>query len=135
MDKTLSVSGDKLQKMIFQNEERREFPRYRVCEGAYAFINNVPFTIQDISEGGMRLKSVIFDDTPHENLKLDIFVNNGKFYLRDVPVRLVSQLQDDSNTPFSTIYVRQFGVQFENLDELQKHLLQSMITYNTVGEA
>jgi hypothetical protein len=121
--------------MILQEEERRQYPRFRVREGAYAFINNIPFTIQDISEGGMKIQSVVFDEAPLENLKVDIFVSNGKFYLKDVPVRLVSLLQDDSTTPFSAIHVRRFGFEFDTLTEQQKHLLDDLITYNTVGEA
>lgn len=121
--------------MTLPTEERRQYPRFCVREGVYAFINNIPFTIQDISEGGMKLQSVVFDEAPLENLKVDIFVNNGKFYLKDVPVRLVSLLQDDTTTPFSTIYVRRFGFKFEDLTEQQKHLLDNLITYNTVGEA
>lgn len=121
--------------MSLQNQDRRQHPRFRVRDGAYAFINNIPFTIQDISEGGMRIKSVVYDEAPLENLKIDIFVNNGKFYLKDVPVRLVSLLQDEATTPFSAIHVKRFGFQFEDLTDQQKHLLDSLITYNSVGEA
>jgi c-di-GMP-binding flagellar brake protein YcgR len=121
--------------MTLKSEERRKHTRFRVREGAYAFIDNIPFTIQDISEGGMKIQSVVFDDTPLENLTVDIFVNNGNFYLKNVPVRLVSLLQDESTTPFSTIHVRRFGFQFENLTDQQKHLLDNLITFNTVGEA
>jgi hypothetical protein len=121
--------------MALTNEDRRQYPRFRVREGVYAFIDNIPFTIQDISEGGMKLQSVVFDEAPLENLKVDIFVNNGKFYLRDVPVRLVSLLQDESTTPFSAIHVKYFGFKFEDLTEQQKQLLDNLITYNTVGDA
>lgn len=121
--------------MISEYEERRRFPRYRLCDGAYAFINNVPFTIQDISEGGMRLKSVVFDENPQEKLKLDIFVNNGSNYLRNVHVRLVRQWHDNLNTPFSTVYAKELGVQFVGLDESQKRFLKDLIICNTIGEA
>ena len=121
--------------MALQNEERRRYTRFRVREGAYAFIDNIPFTIQDISEGGMKIQSVVFDDTPLDNLKVDIFVNSGKFYMRDVSVRLVRLLQDNSTTPFSAIRVKRFGFEFENLSDQQKLLLDNLITLNTVGEA
>ncbi|MDW7772721.1 MAG: PilZ domain-containing protein [Desulfobulbaceae bacterium] len=121
--------------MTLPNAERRKYPRFRVREGTYAFIDNIPFMIQDISEGGMKIQSVVFDEAPLENLKVEIFVNNGKFYLRDVPVRLVSLLQDNSMTPFSTVHVRRFGFEFKNLDEQQKILLDNLITYNTVGDS
>lgn len=120
---------------MLQSSERRKFPRYRVREGAYAFINNIPFTIQDISEGGMKLQSVVYDEAPVENLTVDIFVNTGKFYLKDVPVKLVSLLQDETTSPFNVVHVKRFGFKFENLTDQQKHLLDNLITYNTVGEA
>lgn len=124
-----------MQETTIQNRERRKFPRFRVREGAYAFIDNIPFTIQDISEGGMKLQSVVFDETPVENLTVDIFVNNGKFYLKGIPVRLISLLQDDTASPFNVIHVKRFGFKFEELTDQQKHLLDNLITYNTVGEA
>lgn len=121
--------------MTVQNEDRRRYTRFRVREGAYAFIDSIPFTIQDISEGGMKIQSVVFDEAPLENLKIDIFVNNGQFYLKDVPVRLVRLLQDESTTPFSTIHVKRIGFEFKNLTDQQKHLLDNLITFNTIGEA
>jgi len=121
--------------MTSPRTERRRYPRFRVREGAYAFINNIPFTIQDISEGGMKLQSVVFDETPLENLKVDIFVNNGKFYLQGLPVRLVCMLNDATASPFSAVHAKHFGFMFENLSEQQKILLDTLITYNTVGEA
>lgn len=116
-------------------EERRHHARFHVREGAYAFIDNIPFTIQDISEGGMKIESAVFDDTPLDNVKVDIFVNNGDFYIRDVPVRLVSFLQSEATTPFSVIRIRHFGFEFGELTDSQKHLVDNFITFNTVGEA
>ena len=84
-------------------EERRRHTRFHVREGAYAFIENVPFTIQDISEGGLKIQSVIFDDVPKDKVKVDIFVNNGAFYLRGLSVNLVSLLQGEATTPFSDL--------------------------------
>ena len=115
--------------------ERRQYPRFRVREGSYAFINNIPFTIQDISEGGMQLKSVVFDERPHDNLKVDIFISNSKFYIKGVPVRLINLLHDDSTTPFSAIYAKRFGFKFEELTEQQRNFLENLIANNTDGEA
>ncbi len=116
-------------------EERRHYTRFQVREGAYAFIDNIPFTIQDISEGGMKIQSVIFDDVPMDDIVLDIFVNNGEFYLKGIPVRLISLMENEATTPFSAIRVRRFGFEFGDLTEQQIQLVDSFITYNTVGEA
>jgi hypothetical protein len=124
-----------MQVMPELKEERRQHARFHVREGAYAFIDNIPFTIQDISEGGIKIKSAVFDDMPDDNVTIDVFVNNGDFYLRDVPARLVSFLQNEASTPFSVIRIRHFGLEFGELTDSQKHFVDNFITFNTVGEA
>jgi len=121
--------------MLSTEEDRRQSRRFRMQEGAFAFIDNTPFTIQDISEGGMMLQSVVFDEMPAEHLLLDIFLKSEKFYLENVPVRLIRQLKNKAKTPFSTIQVRRYGLAFEDMDEQQRKLLDSLIFSNTVGEA
>lgn len=116
-------------------EERRRYTRFHVREGAYAFIDSIPFTIQDISEGGMKIQSVIFDDEPPDDVEVDIFVNNGDFYLRNVPVHLVNLSQSEATTPFCAIRVCYFGFEFGELTRQQKQLVDNFITCNTVGEA
>jgi c-di-GMP-binding flagellar brake protein YcgR len=116
-------------------EERRQYARFQVGEGAYAFIDSIPFTIQDISMGGMKIQSVIFDDALPEDVRVDIFVNNADFYLRDIPVRLVCMLQNEATTPFTAIRVSSFGFEFGDLTGQQKKLVDDFITHNTVGEA
>ena len=54
-------------------DERRMFTRFKVGDGAFAFIDNTPFVIQNISKGGVQVKSVVYDGSPPEEMKLDIF--------------------------------------------------------------
>ncbi|HDK42984.1 MAG TPA: PilZ domain-containing protein [Desulfobacteraceae bacterium] len=115
--------------------ERRRHKRFNVSDNALAFINNAPCMIQDISEGGMMLQSVVLEDEPADNLKLDIFVGSDNFYLQDVPVRLISRSQRQSTVPFSVVQVRCFGFQFGELTEQQKSRLDYFIARNTIGEA
>ena len=116
-------------------EERRSTRRYLVQEGAFAFIDNTPFTIQNISEGGMMLQSVVFDDTPDENLMLDIFLKSEGIYMKNIPVRLISHLKSRPSTPFSAVQAMLYGLAFEGLDDHQRNLLDYLIHNNTVGEA
>jgi len=120
---------------VEERQERRSSRRYLVQEGAFAFINNTPFTIQNISEGGMMLQSVVFDDTPDEHLVLDIFLKSEDLYLKNIPVRLVSHSKSRSTTPFSAIQVRLYGLAFENLDEEQRILLDTLISKDAEGQA
>jgi PilZ domain len=116
------------------DRERRQYPRFRVGDGAFAFINNVPFSIMNVSTGGMKLQSVLFDDVPPENMTLDIFLKNENFYLQDIPVRLVRVRKAFARTPFTTTQLRCFGLQFGELNEQQKTRLDYFISHSSLIE-
>lgn len=122
-------------KTLADNNERRKHKRFQVCDGAFAFINNIPFTICNISEGGMRLQTVVFEDAPLDEMTLDIFLKDKNFYLQGIPVRLVTVRKKHANSPFSTLQVRSLGLQFGELSEQQKTRLDSFISQTTAGEA
>lgn len=116
-------------------KDRRRHKRFKVCDGAFAFINNSPFTIQNISKGGLRLQSVIYDDNPPNDMMLDIFLKNEDFYLQGIPVRLVSISSIDPKTPFSSIRERSFGLQFGEMTAQQKTRLDYFISRSATTEA
>ena len=115
--------------------EKRKYCRFQVTEGAFAFINNTPFSIRNISEGGMELQSAVFDDSPPEEMLLDIFLKKDNFYLQNIPVRLVRFQKNSSSSPFSSVHVKCFGLQFGKLTEQQKTRLDYFIAHSTTGEA
>ena len=117
-----------------QNKEKRNYPRFRVSDGAFAFINNIPFTIQDISEGGLQLQSVAFDDSPSDDMYLDLFLNNDNFYLQNIPVRLVRFQKNISSSSFSNVHVTCFGLEFGELTPQQKIRLDSFLARSVTGE-
>lgn len=118
-----------------KNEERRRHKRFQVSDGAFAFINNMPFTIRNISTGGMSLQSVFFEDAAQEDLTLDLFLQDEKLYLQDIPVRLINVRKNHAGSPFSTIPVRCLGLQFGDLTEQQKTRLDFFISQTTTGAA
>jgi len=115
--------------------DRRKTKRFLVAEDAFAFINNTPFLIRNISHGGMKLQSVAFDDAPPEHMTLDIFLKSENFYLQDIPVRLIRLQKNFAMTPFTSIQVKCFGLQFGELTEQQKTRLDYFISRSTTGEA
>ena len=117
------------------DRERRRNPRFQVGEGAFAFINNIPFSIMNVSSGGMQLQSVLYDDAPPENLTLDIFLKNDNFYLQDIPVRLVRVKKAFARTPFTSTQLRCFGLQFGELTEQQKTRIDYFISHSSLIEA
>jgi len=122
-------------KSVSDSSDRRLHTRFRVSEGAFAFINNIPFTIKNISEGGLKLQSVVFEGTPEENMVLDIFLNSENFYLQNIPVRLVRFQKSCSSSPFSTVHVKCFGLQFGEMTEQQKTRLDYFIAHSTAAES
>jgi len=118
-----------------KSDEKRKYARFTVSDGAFAFINNTPFTIRNISEGGLQLQSVVFDDAPSDDMLLDIFLKKDNFYLQNIPVRLVRFQKNSASSPFSNAHVKCFGLQFGELTLQQKTRLDSFIAHSTNGEA
>ena len=114
------------------NRERRQHPRFQIGEGAFAFINNIPFSILNVSAGGMKLQSALYDDVPSEYMTLDIFLKNENFYLQDIPVRLVRIKKGYARSPFITSNLSCFGLQFGELTEQQKTRLDYFISHNSL---
>ncbi len=115
--------------------ERRRHKRYRVKEGALAFLGAVPGSITDISEGGLAVHYVVFDRQPGEELQLDIFFGRDDFYLADLPGKKVNEADSGPDATFSRIRVKRLGVQFGDLTGEQKSRLMYFIHRNTTGEA
>ncbi len=114
--------------------ERRRHKRYRVKEGALAFLGTVPGSISDISEGGLAVHYVVFENQPGEDLQLDIFFGSADFYLADLPGIKVSEADSSPDTTFSRIRVRRLGVKFGELTREQRSRLEYFIHHNTIGE-
>lgn len=117
------------------DRERRLHPRFQVGEGAFAFINNIPFSIMNVSSGGIKLQSVLFDDVPPEHMTLDLFQKNENFYLQNIPVRLVQVRKTYARTPFASTQLRCFALQFGELTEQQKTRLDYFISHSSLIEA
>lgn len=117
------------------NQERRLFTRFEVTDESFAFIHNTPFIIQNISKGGVQLKSVVYDDIPPEEMMLDFFLKEENFYLQNIPVRLVRFHKKSSSLPFGNTHEGFFGLQFGELTQQQKSRLDYFIARSSSGEA
>ena len=115
--------------------ERRFFKRYQVKDGALAFIDSIPGRIVDISEGGMSINYMVFEKEITNSLMLDIFFNDDKFFLQNIPARVVSDKVKEPLTPFSTVVIRRYSIRFGDLSEEQKKRLHYFIHHNTEAEA
>ncbi len=114
--------------------ERRCYKRYRVREGALAFLGPIPGTIKDISRGGMSIKYVVFEKRPDQVLKLDIFFPEDNFFLPDIPASVVSDIDYPARAPFSAVQIRRLGVKFGELSPEQEVSLQHYLDQNAIAE-
>lgn len=114
--------------------DRRRHKRYRVREGALAFLGPIPGTIMDISRGGMSVKYVVFEKKPEQILKLDIFFPGEDFFLPDIPAFIVSDIDCPARAPFSAVQVRRLGVEFGELSSEQEASLKDYLHHNAIAE-
>ncbi len=115
--------------------DRRSHKRFRVKEGALAFLDTVPGTIVDISEGGMAIHYIVFEKEPERRFRLDIFFAADDFYLAEIPSELVSDVRSQPESQFSAVRVKRLGIRFGELDDEQKARLKYFILHNTVAAA
>ena len=115
--------------------DSRRHKRFRVREGALAFLGSVPGTITDISQGGMSVNYVVFEKYPDQILKLDIFFSEGDFYLPGIPARIISDVEYPPKAPFSAVQVKRLGIQFGELTSEQEAGLKYFLIHNTISEA
>ncbi len=118
-----------------ETSERRRHKRFKVKDGALAFIGSVPGTIVDISEGGMTVRYVVLEKELNSPFQLDIFFGINDFYLPDVPGDVVNEGVDFPQPPFSAFYIKRLGIKFGELTSEQESQVKYFILNNTVSEA
>ncbi len=115
--------------------ERRRHKRYRLRDGALAFVGRIPAQITDISQGGMALKFPVLEEPGDVELSLDIFFSEQGFYLPDVPATILSDIEFPVTAPLSAVRVRRLGLRFGELTPDQEERLKTFILHNAVAEA
>jgi hypothetical protein len=118
-------------------DERRKYKRFLVQEGAYALLKNTSSKlgqIKNISRGGFAFSYIVDEEQMNELFKVDIFITETGYYLKDVPSKKISDFHVENKLPFSTFSIRQAGIQFRELNESQLSQLDNFIRDYTTGE-
>ena len=118
--------------------DRRKLPRFIAQNGAYAAINNDSLKvgqIQNISKGGLALRYLDNGKQTEGPHKVDIFVSDNDFYLKNLPVKIISDVYIDSKIPFSTTSIRQCSGQFAELTPSQLFQLDHFLKFYTLDKA
>ncbi len=119
----------------FDGGERRRNKRYRVKDDALVFLGKDTGTILDISRGGISVNFVAFEHQQTLPSYLDLFFAHSRFYLPNLPVLLVGEVQTLTNSIFSSLRVKRLCLQFGSLSNEQQALLDDFILHNTVAES
>ena len=117
------------------DRERRAKKRFRVKDGALAFLGTVPGNIIDISELGVAVNYIIFEQKPERRFRLDIFFAEDDFYLSDIEAELVSDLQAGDESGDDSVSIRRLGLRFCELSDGQQDKLRYFILHNTTCAA
>jgi hypothetical protein len=86
--------------------------------------------IKDISKGGLAMEYTLLEEKPGlaDRIYVDIFNNDRKYNLFNVPCRVIYDMRIDEGEGFlPTVETRRCGVKFENLKTEQLIHLQSVL--------
>jgi hypothetical protein len=117
--------------------ERRRRKRFKAIEGAFAALvnhNSKLGQIQDISTSGLSFRYIEDHGQTDDAQELKIIVGNRGLYLDKIPFTKIFDCEITNQYSFSSIKMRQIGLQFGELTAEQQHRLHDFIQKHTVGE-
>lgn len=116
--------------------ERREHQRFRLKENIFVVVTDKVGPLLDISSHGLSF-SVDADEqfAAGETLYLDIFGEDSPFSIKNIPFQVASEAIVSPKSPFSVTIRRRYGVQFGELNDLQKSQLEYFIQHSRAGNA
>jgi hypothetical protein len=103
-------------------EERRKDKRLQVQDGAFAMLSlqlAVLGQIENISRSGLAFRYVASQDRSTELSALSIFLTDGSFSLKRVPIRTVWDYPVMGSCSSGLITVRYCGMRFDNWTNIQ----------------
>ena len=113
--------------------ERRVQPRFEMNRQIFTVVKSDGETLGEllnISQGGLALSYVVGLGSRIMKGTLDVFAAGGISFLKDFPVRTVSDSEIPNDVDFSSIQLRRMGVVFENLTKTQQQALRDFIMKN-----
>ena len=117
--------------------ERRCNKRFKAAEGAFAALVNHHSKlgqIQNISTAGLSFSYIEDQGQPDDACELKIIIGHRGLYLDKIPFRQIFDFEIDNPYSFSSIKMRQIGLQFGELTAEQQNRLHDFIRKHTVGE-
>ena len=119
------------------SDERRQQKRFKAQEGAFAALvaqDNRLGQIKDISIQGLSFRYIDSNETLENADELKIILGDQGLYLDNVPFKKIADFEIRSEFSFSTVKMRQIGLEFGELTAEQKIRLDRFIQYHTISE-
>jgi hypothetical protein len=119
------------------SDERRQQKRFRAQEGAFAALvaqDSRLGQIKDISIRGLSFRYIDSNEKLENADELKIILGEQGLYLDNVPFKKISDFEIKSEFSFSTVKMRQIGLEFGELTAEQKIRLDRFIQYHTLNE-
>lgn len=118
--------------------ERRKHKRFKAKGGAFAVLSSESNTIghiKNISQGGLAFQYDARADGLLLADKLDIFLVDDRFYVKQVPVKTIRDFEIDGKMSLTAAPLRQRNIQFEEMVPIQKFQLYYILQHHTTDEA
>lgn len=115
------------------DKERRIHQRFRVKDETLAFFGKDTGTIVDIGKGGLAVQMAVFEQELSIPPQVDIFLAHSRFYLRNLPVTLVGEVQTLPHSLFSSLRIKRLCMKFGPLTGEQQARIDDFIRKNTVA--
>ncbi|MGD9042277.1 MAG: PilZ domain-containing protein [Desulfobacterales bacterium] len=116
-------------------DERRQQKRFKVQEGAFAALvaqESRLGQIKDISIRGLSFRYIDSNEKLENADELKIILGNEGLYLDNVPFKKISDIEIESEYSFSTVKMRQIGLEFGELTAAQQNRLNQFIENHTI---
>jgi hypothetical protein len=117
--------------------ERRKHKRFHVQDGTFAVLGpryGKIGPIINMSMSGLAFSYVAGDEQGDSSYQLSILLAADSFHLTRIPFKTVWDTEAEE-VPFSTLAMRQCGVEFGNLTERQISQMEYFVEEHTVGGA
>jgi hypothetical protein len=116
--------------------DRRRNSRHPVPANAFAALGR-GFTkvgkIQDISERGLAFDYIVVEGPPGEDEFVDIFMADNAFHLRELPCRIVYEIDVDtprmSDSRTAMLTKRRCGIRFSDVGERHHREIKMLIDF------
>ena len=118
--------------------EKRKYNRFKTRENIYvALVNDSTRVgqIMNISPGGLAFSYIGESVQIVDWYKMDIFLGRSRFYLKEIPFKIISDFSIENKNPFSTVLMRQCRGQFGPLTQEQKSQVDYLIANHAIDNA